>query len=83
MHVRNGVGVADPHTAWFVISEGAVSFGRFARFFLDVLDCPDALYLDGGVSSLWDPGAGRQDPYSSLGPMIAVFRREPRPAAKQ
>ena len=83
VHVRNGVGVADPHTAWFVISEGAVSFGRFARFFLDVLDCPNALYLDGGVSSLWDPGAGRQDPYSSLGPMIAVFRREPRPAAKQ
>jgi uncharacterized protein YigE (DUF2233 family) len=83
VHVRNGVGVADRNTAWFVISDDAVSFGRFARFFFDVLDCPNALYLDGGVSSLWDPGAGRQDRYSSLGPMIAVFRRESPPAAKK
>jgi uncharacterized protein YigE (DUF2233 family) len=72
--VRNGVGVAGPSTAWFAISEEGVSFGRFARFFRDGLGCADALYLDGTVSSLWDPGAGRQDGYSSLGPMIAVFR---------
>ncbi|HEX8262552.1 MAG TPA: phosphodiester glycosidase family protein [Allosphingosinicella sp.] len=70
--VRNGVGVAGPRTAWFAISEEGVSFGRFARLFRD-LGCTDALYLDGTVSSLWDPGAGRKDAYSSLGPMIAVF----------
>jgi uncharacterized protein YigE (DUF2233 family) len=78
-YVRNGVGVADRRTAWFVISEEPVSFGRFARFFLDVLHCRNALYLDGGVSSLWDRGAGRQDRYSSLGPMIAIFRRPESP----
>jgi len=72
--VRNGVGVAGPGTAWFAISEEGVSFGRFARLFRDELGCTDALYLDGTVSSLWDPGAGRRDAYSSLGPMIAVFR---------
>lgn len=72
--VRNGVGVAGPTTAWFAISGEGVSFGRFARFFRDELGCTDALYLDGTVSSLWDPGAGRRDSYSSLGPMIAVFR---------
>lgn len=72
--VRNGVGVSEPETAWFVISEEGVSFGRFARFFRDELHCRDALFLDGTVSSLWDPGAGRQDGYASLGPMIAVFR---------
>lgn len=71
--VRNGVGVAGPRTAWFAISEEGVSFGRFARLFRDALGCTDALYLDGTVSSLWDPGAGRKDGYSSLGPMIAVF----------
>lgn len=81
LHVRNGVGVPDRHTAWFVISEGPVSFGRFARFFLDVLDCPNALYLDGGVSSLWDRSARRQDGYSSLGPMIAIFNRDADPVA--
>jgi len=82
-YVRNGVGVADPQTAWFVISEEPVSFGRFARFFRDVLGCRNALYLDGGVSSLWDKGAGRQDGYSSLGPMVAVFRRETQPVSRK
>jgi uncharacterized protein YigE (DUF2233 family) len=72
--VRNGVGVCDLRTAYFAISEDIVSFGRFARFFRDALGCPNALYLDGSVSSLWDPGAQRQDAYSELGPMIAVFR---------
>lgn len=71
---RNGVGVRDPRTAFFVISEEPVSFGRFARFFRDALGCDQALYLDGSVSSLWDPGAGRRDGYSELGPMLVVFR---------
>jgi uncharacterized protein YigE (DUF2233 family) len=71
--VRNGVGVSGPRTAYFVISEDIVSFGRFARFFRDALDCPNALYLDGSVSSLWDPAAERQDAFSELGPMVAVF----------
>ena len=74
--VRNGVGVRDPRTAFFVISEEGVSFGRFARLFRDELGCKDALYLDGSVSSLWDPGAGRQDGYSELGPMVVVFDRK-------
>lgn len=73
--VRNGVGVKDPATAFFAISEEGVSFGRFARFFRDRLGCRDALFLDGSVSSLWDPGAGRQDRYSALGPMVVVLRR--------
>jgi uncharacterized protein YigE (DUF2233 family) len=73
--IRNGVGVRDPRTAFFVISEDPVSFGRFARFFRDGLDCNDALYLDGTVSSLWDPAGARQDPYSSLGPILVVFGR--------
>jgi uncharacterized protein YigE (DUF2233 family) len=75
--VRNGVGIRDPRTAFFVISEEGVSFGRFARFFRDALKAPDALYLDGSVSSLWDPGVGRQDGYSGLGPMIVAFKPPP------
>ena len=71
--IRNGVGIRDSHTAYFVISEDPVSFGRFARFFRDALDCDDALYLDGTVSSLWDPAGARQDAYSSLGPILVVF----------
>lgn len=75
--VRNGVGVADERTAFFVISDEPVSFGRLARFFRDALHCPNALFLDGAVSSLWDPAAGRRDSYDSLGPMVMVFSRNP------
>jgi uncharacterized protein YigE (DUF2233 family) len=74
--VRNGVGVKDRNSAFFVISEEGVSFGRFARFFRDALGCPNALFLDGSVSSLWDRPGGRQDAYSGLGPMIVVLRKE-------
>jgi uncharacterized protein YigE (DUF2233 family) len=78
LHIRNGVGVDSQSTAWFVISDDAVSFGRMARFFRDVLHCPNALYLDGSVSSLWDRPARRRDTNSELGPLVAVFEREGR-----
>ena len=76
LHVRNGVGVDTPSTAWFAISEEPVSFGRFARLFRDALHCPNALFFDGTVSSLWDPAAGRRDDAYPLGPMVAVVRKE-------
>jgi uncharacterized protein YigE (DUF2233 family) len=58
---RNGVGVLDDHTAFFVISETDVSFANFARFFRDSLQCRNALFLDGNVSSLWALGLHRRD----------------------
>lgn len=71
--VRNAVGVRSADEALFVISEGPVSFGRLARFLRDGLGCPDALYLDGHVSSLWDPASGRRDDTRGLGPMVVVL----------
>jgi uncharacterized protein YigE (DUF2233 family) len=73
--VRNGVGLRDSHTAYFVISSGMVSFGRFARFFRDELNCRDALFFDGTVSSLWAPSIGRSDDNHELGPMVVVLER--------
>lgn len=78
LHIRNGVGVDGADTAWFVISDDAVSFGRMARFFRDALNCPNALYLDGSVSSLWDRPAQRRDTNVELGPLVAIFEREGR-----
>jgi uncharacterized protein YigE (DUF2233 family) len=75
LNIRNGVGTADGRTAWFVISDEPVSFGRLARLFRDRLGCSDALYFDGAVSSLWDRPAGRRDSGHALGPMVAVMRR--------
>ena len=69
---RNGVCVDDRGVAWFAISEQPVSFGRFARLFRDRLACKDALYLDGSVSSLWDPAADRHDDRAPLGPIVVA-----------
>lgn len=75
--VRNGVGVDGTGRAHFVISDGPVSFGKLARYFRDVLKTRNALYLDGGVSSLWDPASGRMDAPAPIGPMIVVEEKEP------
>ncbi|HYD88439.1 MAG TPA: phosphodiester glycosidase family protein [Vitreimonas sp.] len=74
-NLRNGVGVDEGGKAYFVISSGFVSFGRFARFFRDELECADALFLDGSVSSLWAPSLERRDDTQSLGPMLVVLER--------
>lgn len=78
--VRNGVGVPSRNEAVFVISDGPVNFFDFATLFRDVLHCPDALYLDGSISSLHAPTLSRSDAHAELGPILAVT--EPLGAAK-
>lgn len=76
-YIRNGVGVsADGQTAWFVISDRAVTFHRFARFFRDVLGAPNALYLDGSVSRLIVPGEGRADLGLPMGPIVGLVAHD-------
>lgn len=70
--IRNGVGVRDGHIVVFAISNDLVTFYQFASLFRDVLDCPNALYLDGSVSSLYAPGLGRADGLRPLGPIIGI-----------
>jgi uncharacterized protein YigE (DUF2233 family) len=53
--LRSGVGVRDPHTVVFAISEGGVRFWELAALFRDDLGCRDALYLDGVISQWVDP----------------------------
>ncbi|GAA4038660.1 phosphodiester glycosidase family protein [Parerythrobacter jejuensis] len=74
--IRNGVGVDRQGRAHFVISEAPISFGKFARFFRDVADTPNALFLDGNVSALWDPASDRIDSGAALGPLIVVESKE-------
>jgi uncharacterized protein YigE (DUF2233 family) len=76
--VRNGVGVRDPHTVVFAISEGLVTFGQFARLFRDVLGCQNALFLDGSVSSLYAPALKRSDWHAPLGPIIGAVEKRGR-----
>jgi uncharacterized protein YigE (DUF2233 family) len=74
-YIRNAVGLCEGGTQ-FVISDDPVSFGRLTRFLRDHLRCRDALYMDGAVSSLWEPSSGRLDDNYDLGPMVVVSRVE-------
>lgn len=73
-YVRNAVGIGPDGRPLFVITTDVVSFGKLARFFRDRLEARNALYLDGSVSSLWDPANGRMDDFTELGPLIVAFR---------
>jgi uncharacterized protein YigE (DUF2233 family) len=73
-YVRNAVGIAPDGSPLFVITTDVVSFGKLARFFRDRLKVRNALYLDGSVSSLWDPANSRMDDFVELGPLIVAFR---------
>lgn len=72
--IRNGVGVETRDRVQFVMSEGPVNFHDFARLFRDGLKCPDAVFLDGTVSSLYSRELKRSDFRINLGPMIGVVR---------
>jgi uncharacterized protein YigE (DUF2233 family) len=77
--IRNGVGVDAKGRAHFVMSGAPISFGQLARYFRDEVKVAEALYLDGGVSSLWDPATGRQGGRMDggrVGPIIVVTKRE-------
>jgi uncharacterized protein YigE (DUF2233 family) len=69
---RNGVGVSSPDVAIFAISDDPVTFYEFATVFKNVLHCPNALFLDGTISSLYSTTLKRNDFRMDLGPIIAV-----------
>lgn len=72
-HVRNGVGVTgDGQAVFFAMSERPVNFHKFASLFKDELKTPNALYLDGIVSRLFDAASDRYDLGAGMGPIVAV-----------
>lgn len=74
---RNGVGVSRDGMVHFAISDNTVRFYDFATLFRDVLDSPNALYLDGTISSVDIPAMKRRDSLFPMGPIIAVVDRVP------
>ncbi|MFK7763498.1 MAG: phosphodiester glycosidase family protein [Roseobacter sp.] len=72
-YIRNGVGTsADGTRAVFAISDTPVNFHTFGRLFLDHLELPNALYLDGNISRLYAPELDRSDFGFALGPIVGV-----------
>lgn len=82
LKIRNGVGVDRSGRVHFVISEQAVNFYAMASVFKDLLECPNALFLDGSISSVYAPELGRFDGLFPMGPIIAVTLGWP-PASHQ
>jgi uncharacterized protein YigE (DUF2233 family) len=77
--LRSGVGVRDGgRTVVFVISREPVNLWTFATLFRDELGCADALYLDGVISALWAPDAGRDEDLSERGPFAGIITAQPR-----
>jgi uncharacterized protein YigE (DUF2233 family) len=74
--IRNGVGSCNGGAVIFAIAEEPVTFDAFARLFRDGLNCPNALFLDGSVSSLYAPELQRDDELERIGPIVGVVRPE-------
>ena len=77
-YIRNGVGTtADGQRAVFAISNNAVTFHEFGTLFRDHLDLPNALFLDGNISRMYDRAGNRSDLGFSLGPIVGVVEDMP------
>lgn len=74
--IRNGVGLRDPHTLVFAISQEPVTFWEFAQLFRLGLSARNALFLDGGISSLYAPAMRQFDSVYPMGPIIAAYVRK-------
>ena len=75
--IRNGVGVCSDGRTRFAISNELVTFHEFATLFSETLGCPNALYLDGSVSSVYAPSVGRHDRWRPMGPIVGVVQKSP------
>lgn len=74
-YIRNGVGVDGRNRVVLAISRKPVSLGSFARLFRDGLDCRNALFLDGAISTLTANGQVIIGGKSPAGPILSVFAR--------
>lgn len=70
--IRNGVGVRDGHIVIFAISREPVTFYAFASLFRDRLKTPDALFLDGSISTLFAEPDKRLGGFRAVGPIVGV-----------
>lgn len=77
LRTRSGVGVDKLGNVVFVLSDERVTFYSLASLFRDVLDCPDALYLDGEVSAMVTPQSDHPAPHDYAGVIVALKRVAP------
>lgn len=72
--IRSGVGLIDPYTVVFAISNQPMNFWDFARLFRDEVKCKDALFLDGVISQFYLPNAQPLKAGKEFGVLIGVTK---------
>lgn len=76
LKIRNGVGVCSDGKIKFVTSTEPVNFYEFASFFKDSLNCPNALFLDGGIASaVYAPDIHKKDD-KNMGVMVGLVKKQ-------
>ncbi|WP_198334363.1 phosphodiester glycosidase family protein [Psychrobacter namhaensis] len=76
LKIRNAVGVCHDGRIKFANSEVPVTFYQFATLFKNELDCPNALFLDGGIASaLYAPSIDKHDK-KEMGVMIGLVEKK-------
>jgi uncharacterized protein YigE (DUF2233 family) len=73
-NIRSGVAAPTPDEVVLVISRNEVTLYSMASFFLERLNCTDALYLDGDITRMYAPELGRFD-NAQCAAMIAVVAK--------
>lgn len=73
--IRSGVGIRKDGTVVFALSRGQVTFYDFALLFLTKLKCPNALFLDGGISDFYVPGMTEKPGQHFFGPMVGLVEK--------
>ena len=75
LNIRSGVGIINPTTIVFAISNEPVNFYTFANLFKTYLSCSNALFLDGAISEMYHPKLERYGLNSGFfGVMIGVVK---------
>jgi uncharacterized protein YigE (DUF2233 family) len=77
LQIRNGVGILPDGRVAFAISNVPVRFHDFATLFRERLQCKNALFLDGSISSLYASEIRRPDRDAVMGTIIAVVKNLP------
>lgn len=70
--IRSGVGVVSREHVVFALSRAPVTFYEFASLFRDSLECQNALYLDGDISTFYPSDARAPQTPHEYGVMIGV-----------
>jgi len=72
LRTRSAIGVNTKGKIVIALSQGRVTFFGAATLFRDILDCPNALYLDGEISGVVAPGLPAPETREYGGLLVAV-----------